>query len=82
MNEAVVNTAADESKDEPSASLTDRQVDQIMTKLIEQAMPNEQARLKEMDRETQHRLAETYLSQEADRHIEDEAAKGNAILGH
>ena len=62
----------------PADVLPDDDVDRIMARLIEQAKPEERARINGMDDNQRRELARTYLAQDRDRRIEQ---KENRILG-
>jgi len=81
LNEVVTDTTVSRQEDNPADRPLDDEVDQIMGQLIEQAKPDERAKLNELNNEGRRKMAKLYLEQQGDQHIEDKATKGNRILG-
>jgi hypothetical protein len=77
----VVDNARGRQAD-PSDVLPDEDVDLIMARLIEQAeTPEKRASLNAMDENGRRELARLALEQDKDLRIEEEARRGNKILG-
>jgi len=82
ITEVVTDQKRDEREPDPSAVLTDDEVDSTMAKLIAQAETRERrAELNGLDSDRRRKLARTYLEHEEDRRIQDKAKKGNRLLG-
>jgi len=82
LNEVVTDCMATPRELDPvDAYMPNDEVDRVMQTLIEQARPEERAKLNALNDEGRRELAQTYKAQEADKHIEDDARKGNRILG-
>ena len=77
----VVMDIARSNVDDPADVLTDDDVDSAFARLLEEAKPQERAKLNELDAGGRRKMANLYLKQQAERHIEDDARKGNRILG-
>lgn len=81
LNEVTTDNTPSQREGDPADHVPDDGVDRVMALLIEQAEPAERARLNELDTDGRRTMATLYLEQQAEKHIEDEAPKGNRILG-
>jgi hypothetical protein len=82
LDEVVTDSTANQREPDPAAGgLDNDEVDKIMGLLIEQAPPKERANLNELNAEGRREMARLYMEQQAEKHIEDKARKGNRILG-
>lgn len=82
FNEVVADNAVDLREADPAVTgLPDDEIDRIMASLIEQAKPDELAKLNELNEEGRREMAKLYMEQQQDKHIEDKAVMGNRILG-
>jgi DNA-directed RNA polymerase specialized sigma24 family protein len=66
LNEAVLHDAEQTTEHDPSETIPDDDVDIILTKLMEEAKPEERAKLNELGPEERRSLAKTYLQQCSD----------------
>jgi hypothetical protein len=82
LNEVVLDGNPSQRERDPStAGIPQEDIDQIIAELAAKAPPAERARLSALTAQGRQELAELYLEQRAELHVEDDAPGGNRIIG-
>ena len=81
LNDVAADNTPSPREADPADSLPNEEVDRAMALLIKQAEPHEQAELNALNDEGRREMARLYVQQQAEKYVEDEAPRGNRILG-